>query len=244
MANAYRAAPPRTLGARERKHGSPPAVRPLVIFFVIFGLPGIALLSGFQSARGQVFAGDRMTNGAIGAALLVFAVYASVLALRKATLAVTVHENGLRWTEGGKTSVVFWEDIESITGAHTSRRVGDVKVALSHVHRLALDDGRVLVMTNMLADVSALAERVERSIMARLLPRERDELEAGNAVVFGPVTVTKDAISLGAASVPRPARVVVDDGVIHVGDGDARFQVEWSKVPNASVLLALVDAAV
>jgi hypothetical protein len=229
------------LGARERKHGSPPPVRPIAIFFVIFGLPGIALMSGFQSAPGQVFAGDRLTNGAIGSALVAFAVYASILALRKATLSVTVHENGLAWVENAKTRNVFWEDIASITGAHRSRRVAGEEIARTDVHRLTLDDGRVLVMTNMLADVGSLAERVERALMARILPRDRDALADGKSVAFGPITMMKDKIELGPKSVALPARVVVENGVIWIGEGDARIDVEWSKVPNARVLLALLD---
>lgn len=239
--NVYRAAAPRTLGARERTHRSPPPVKAIVIFLVIFAAPGIAMMSGFQSAPGQVFAGDRLTNGAIGAVLLGFAAYASFFALRKATLSVTVHENGLRWIERGAARNVFWEDIASITGAHTSRRVAGEEIARTNVHHLTLDDGRVLVMTNMLADVASLAERVERTLMARLLPRGRVELAAGKRVTFGPVTLTKDAIESGTKVVPLPARVVVEDGMIEIGEGDTRIDVEWAKVPNARVLLALLD---
>src|SRR5262245_23757795 len=150
VGDVYRSAAPRTLGAFERRHGSPPPVRPLVVFFAFFGLPGIALVSGFQSAPGEVFAGDRLTNGAIGAALLGFALLAAVTAARKATLRVMVHEAGLRWVENGKTRDVFWEDIASITGTHKSRRVAGNEVARTDVYRLTLDDGRALVMTNML----------------------------------------------------------------------------------------------
>ena len=238
MGNAYRLAAQRKLGAAVERHESPTPIRPIAVIFAIFGLPGIALASGFQSAPGEVFAGDRMTNGTIGATLIAFAAVVAVMAVRKATLRVTVHDNGLRWVEKGKTRDVFWEDIVSITGSH---RRGGVTNESAHVYRLVLHDGQELVMTNLLSEVLALAERVERELVAHLLPRATDDLAAGRPVQFGPLTVTKDSVRLGDRTLPLPSRIVIEDGTISIGEGAARLDVEWKKVPNAWVLLALLE---
>ena len=94
------------LGALERVHRSPFPARSIALFGLVFGLPGVGLVSGFQSAPGELFSGDRVTNSAIGVLLLVAAIAFSVLALRKATLAVAVHANGLRWRERGRTEEI------------------------------------------------------------------------------------------------------------------------------------------
>src|SRR5262249_5210895 len=146
----------------------------------------LALLTGFQSAPGEVFAGDRTTNACIGAALLAFAVFASVLVFRKSTLAVHVHANGFVWVERGISRRFLWREVVGIRSAHVSRRVQGVEAARSHVHRIILESGAELVATHMLEDVNELAARIERALEERL-PTMRSKLAAGEIVSFGPI---------------------------------------------------------
>jgi hypothetical protein len=240
---AYRTAAPPDLGALETTYRSPPPIRPVAVLFAIFGLPGLALVTGFQSAPGQVFAGDRTTNAALGAVFLAGALAACYAAVRKATLSVAVHENGLRWREAGKVRAVRWEEIESITGSHTTRTVAGQEVATSHVHRLKLQDGDELVMTHMLEHVEALAARAVRALDARVVPAARRQLAEGHPVAFGPVTLHPDGsvVVLGRTLKP-PLEIRVEAGTVHFsGPGGEHAEIAWSQVPNAPSLVALLD---
>ena len=220
-------------------------MRSVAIIVAVFGAPGAALLTGFQSARGQVFAGDRATNAAIGAALSAFALWCVVQIVKKSSLSVVVHANGLRWREGGRERSIPWSEIEHIRTSRVKRLVSNVEVARTTVGRITLEDGREYVATNMLGDVGELLERVEREVVARRLPRESELLERGEARAFGPITVGPRGIALGARTVgwPDVERVEISDGtlIVRARKGPA-IEVEWSALPNARVLVAIVRA--
>lgn len=166
MSQPYRS-PSRDLGGLERRFRSPPPVRPILIVFMVFGLPGIALLTGFQSAPGQVFAGDRWTNGAIGVVLVAIAAVVIRQVAFKSTLAIALHENGLAWTERGLTRKILWDEIADIVANRTERTASGVTVARTDVYRLRLTDGTERAMTHMLGDVVELGTRVHREVAAR-----------------------------------------------------------------------------
>jgi hypothetical protein len=240
---AYRTGARREVGALETTYRSPPPIRPVALLLAVFGLPGLALVTGFQSAPGQVFAGDRATNAALGAVLLVAALGTCYAAVRKATLSVAVHENGLRWREAGRVRTVRWEEIVSITGSHTSRLVAGHEVATTHVHRLKLEDGHELVMTNLLERVNTLAARVVRALDARIVPAARRELADGRPVTFGPVTLDPDGtVTVLERVLLPPVRIRVEAGTCHFSGPDGECaEVAWSQVPNAPSLVALLE---
>lgn len=244
MGNTPYRAPSGELGPLVRRHRSPAPVQPIILILVVFGLPGVALLTGVRSEPGQVFAGDRATNAALGAAFLAGAIACVIGLVRKSTLSVAVHEGGLYWTERGLRRKVSWTDIVGVRARLVSRLVQGVEVSRSQVFRLQLEDGRELVATHMLNDVVALVEHVERKLEARLLPAMRRALEAGETVTFGPIRLTSDGLAVSDHVVEwsQLAVVEVDDGTIFVRlkDGRAR-EVESSKVTNARLLLALVE---
>lgn len=217
-------------------------MRGIVIVTAIFGLPGIALLSGSQSGAGEVFAGDRTTNGALGAALLAFAVFLGVTILRKATLSIAIHADGVRWREARRTRDIHWSEIVEMRGAHTKRMVMNVEVARTNVHRLSLEDGTECLFSDMLAGARVLAERIEAELLARVLPRARARLERGETVVFGPIALTPRGVERGDQVIELLETVTVEDGLLLAKGSDTHIEVQWSKIPNARVLLALLEA--
>lgn len=217
-------------------------MRALVVFFVVFGFPGLALISGFQSAPGEVFAGDRVTNAAVGSALLAFALYLMRMAWKKATLTVAAHENGLSWHENGRTRVVPWTEIESMRDSHVQRTVVGAEVARTNVYRLRLRSGRELVATSMLTDVHALGEQVA-SALERRLPDLRDALAKGRAIAFGETTLDAKGIVHAERAVPwtQIASTEVVGGAIEITPHDgAPVSIDWASTPNARLLLALI----
>jgi hypothetical protein len=212
-----------------------------LVFFVIFGLPGIALVSGFQSAPGQVFAGDRFTNGLMGVGCLAFALYCARLALRKGTLSIALHENGFVWREKGERIVVPWAELVSIRGRHVQRLVASAPVARTTVHRIRIANGRELVATSMLADVDDFAAAVEE-VIERKLPELRDALAKDRPVGFGPVSIDREGLEHAGRRFPWPsiASITVENGVVVIAAGE-RIEVEWSSIANARLFLMLAS---
>jgi hypothetical protein len=238
--DAYRS-PTRELGALERRHRSSPPVRPIVALLAVFGAPGVALLTGFQSERGQVFAGDRATNTILGVVFVGAALAFCVAVLRKATLSVAVHAGGFVWSEGGARRTVLWHEIAGIRAGHVVRRAAGREVR-SHRYMIVLESGRELLATHLLTDAQLLAARVERELEERLLPSLRARREAGETVTFGPVKLTAQGIATGDGVVTweRLAKVEVEDGDIVVREADGKaLRVPWATVMNAKLFLAL-----
>jgi len=234
---------PVELGSPRRRHTSPWPVRPVIVFFVIFVGPGLLLISGFQSGRGQVFAGDRLTNGFLGGALAAFGVYLAVLAYRKGSLSVTVHDGGFVWRENGQTLTVRWNEVASLRDSHVKRSVAGMPIAETNVYRVRLASGRELVATNMLDEVDRFGDAVVEAL-ARRLPEMRDTLAEGRTVRFGDVAVDGEGISYGERRVvwSALASVTVEEGELTLATNDGPPVVlEWSSVPNARLLVALIS---
>jgi hypothetical protein len=168
---AYRS-PARELGPIERRFASPFPVRAIALFGTIFGLPGLALLSGLQSAPGQMFAGDRWLNGAIGLVLLGFSAVVTRMVLAKARLVVVLYSGGLQWRERGITRTIFWDEIASLEGRHTVRTLASVPIVRTRteVYRIVLVDGAERIATSMLSDVDQLHARIRHELDARNPP--------------------------------------------------------------------------
>lgn len=229
------------LGALRRRYASPLPVRPVLLFFVILGVPGIALLTGFQSAPGQVFAGDRFTNALMGGACLAFAAYCVRLVVRKGTLSVAVHENGFVWREKGERIVVPWADVVSIRGRHVRRLVVGAEVARSAAHRIRIANGRELVATSMLDDVDEFAAQVDE-VIERRLPELRDALAKDRPVGFGPLSIDREGITHAGRTIPWSsiATIGVEKGVVVIAAAE-RIEIEWSSIPNGRLFLSLAS---
>lgn len=243
--SSYRTAS-RDLGERVARYSSPRPVQAILVFGLIFGLPGVALLTGFQSAKGQVFDGERTTNTLLGCVLVAVTFFFIGALLRKATLTIDEHANGLRWIERGIPRNVLWDDIREIHGSHVRRTTMGIEVARTNVHRLTLENGGRLVMTNMLRNSRRLMERVEREVGERVSARTRATLDTGGIASFGPVQLTSREVRLGdgAASIPwcHLRSIDVTDGILRLrGEPGAKLEIEWAKVANGNTLLTLIE---
>jgi hypothetical protein len=237
----YRSAP-RSIGPVERIYAEARTARPVLVLVAVFGLPGLALVAGFQSGDGQVFAGDRNTSVVLGALLLVVAALAVASVLRKAMLSVAVHEGGFVWLERGLPRTVLWSQVVAVRGSHVSRRVAGVEAARTHVYTFVLEGGRELVATNLLEGVTELAARFERAVAETQPSSIRKRLDAGEAVSFGPLLLTPRGVELVpvAISWTNIKEIEVVEGYIRVRSKDgATLEVEWSKVDNAPIFLQI-----
>lgn len=244
MSSPYRT-PSKDLGQLEETYRSNSSARPVLLVLTIFGLPGLCLVGGVQSGEGQVFSGDRMTNIMIGVALLGLAVVTIVSIIRKATMRVDVHRNGMVWTERAIARTILWSEIIGIRGRHVSRKIAGAEASRSAVYTILRESGAPIIATHMLGDVHSLGARIESEIRKRMMPRYKTQLEARETIVFGPLKITATGVTRADREIPfsEIQKSFVAQGAIRIEPKSGRaIDIDWADVPNAKMFLELVES--
>lgn len=209
----YRPPPLAPSLARAARHPS------VVLGVVVF----LALVVTFARSPLEVIALTTMLAAAL-------ATVGARRAARRRGARVQLHELGLLVGEGATARALWWDDVVALRldrGAEPDAR--QTIELRTDEDALRLGDGLVL---------GDLLDRVEEATFAPIEKRVRVALERGEAVPFGPFTVTADALAHGSSRLEW-SRVRLDErGGRFVVHADLADGVEW-----ASASVAEVDSA-
>jgi len=161
--------------------------------------------------------------------------------IRKRDLRVVVSPEGLSYTKAGKTDLIRWDDIAVVRQAIT--RVQHTFTVRSC--NVQLRDGRKIRFNNALKNAKQLITTIQRAVTPRILARARQDYNAGQAVPFGKLSISRAGISKGKKTLPwdQVERVTVDKGTITVKKQGSLFK--WAsatvaETPNFFVFAHLV----
>jgi hypothetical protein len=185
------------------------------------------------------------------AGVALFLVATGVGLLRRARsnrgLRVLVFPGALARVQGEQVEVLRWEDVNAV------RRVVNVKsegVTVRTPVQLLLvgRGGREMSFNEGLAGLRELRQLVEQHTLRYMLPPAVEALEAGEAVGFGAVSVSKDGLHHGLETLAWDEFDGIDagQGLVTVKRAESRrafCRVEVSDVPNVHVLTALAEHA-
>jgi hypothetical protein len=166
---------------------------------------------------------------------------------------VYLYKGGFIRKKGGKNIPLRWDQVKELQQSVTrryrrNRYTGNTKyVGTTYVYSVRAIDGRKFVFRNALKDVENLGEHLSREITRTLLPQAIMAYHAGQTVTFGSFTVGPQGVSNGYESLSWDGidNMGASGGNIYVrAGGRSRDWAKFKSVPNAPVLIALVNYVV
>ncbi len=174
-----------------------------------------------------------------------------VHALKYRRLHAVAGSEGVALVENDTVSSCRWQDVHTV---RETLLTGEAQTVLqasargeNHVFRLSCRDGTELVFRSFLDDLPWLGQIIQHETLAYLLPPAIAALKSGEMLDFGPLGIDSEGLRSGPEkrlAWDEIAEVKTANGVLTVtmrGKRWAWFKAPLSEVPNAHVLLALVQ---
>jgi hypothetical protein len=215
-----------------------------VLLVVVIASSAAQRGSGIVFALSLLFALLLMAGSALGL----------VLALKKKTtdLRVLICEKGLVRVDRGRFIVFLWNDILELYQVITDvYQYGVVHTARDYGFGLNRCDGAVLQIYEGVnpRDVSSLSDLLQSKVAAHLWPKVIRQYNAGEDVIFGPLTMNRSGVSNRTETIPwsEVEAITIAEGVVKIRKADRWLS--WSKVeardiPNLYVFLTLTDRVI
>ncbi len=165
---------------------------------------------------------------------------------RHRDLCVRLFVDGFTRTLAGQTIAVRWDEVAEVWQNIIWSYRGSVHTNTLYIYTVRLADGRKFVFNGQLEKIAGLGAAFQQQCAARILPRARVAYNAGAAIAFGPLSVSRDGIAKGNALLPweQVEQVELRRGVLHIRKKEQRrdwtFAME-SRIPNIPVLMAFVQ---
>ncbi len=229
----------------------------LVMFLLLFAGALLVFLFGIYDTyvayrqHGPAMIDDKLI-GPLGIAFFLFALglLAGWGAFANWKKGVAAYERGFAYNDRKGLQVWPWEDMLSMTSAITRHYTNGIYTGTSHVYTLSNRQNQRLVISDSIAKVEELAKFIEENIFPLLYGRAADQFNTGQAVVFGPVAVSKMEITIGKKAYPWKdvKEVSIHQGVLKVSRKDGGWfsgaSASASTIPNLRVLLTIIHQAV
>jgi hypothetical protein len=163
---------------------------------------------------------------------------------------VAVYEQGLAVLDRKGLRLWRWGEIVSMTAAVSRPFVGGISTGMTHSYRLINRQNQRLIFGDVTDHVDELARLIQAAIFPGLYERAGRQYNAGEQLVFGPVTIGKGGIQIGnkAFAWVEVQQVSIRQGLLKVSKKEA----EWfgaasapaSRIPNLEVLLNIIQQVV
>jgi hypothetical protein len=226
----------------------------LVIFLLLLAGALLVFLFGLYNTyvavqqHGPAMIDDKMT-GPLGLAFVLFsfALLAGWGAYSNWNKGVVVSERGFAYKDRKGIQIWRWEDVVSMTSAITRHYHNGIYTGTTHVYTLHNRKNRRLVLSDTLSKVEDLAKDIDESIFPLLYRRAADGFNAGQAITFGPVTISTAGIVIGKKTYTWPdvKEVSIHKGILKISRKEGGWfsgaSATASNIPNLRVLLSLID---
>lgn len=159
---------------------------------------------------------------------------------------IQLFEGGFNVIKGGKTTTASWNDVSQITQRIVRQTYYGIPIWTSYTYNLQLNNGAKLRFTETIGKVRQMGETMQRQITQALTPRALQALQSGASLPFGKLSVNPMGISNGNETLPwnQISNVNAVNGAIVIGKVGKKLRwagVSMAKIPNAYVLLSLID---
>ena len=194
---------------------------------------------------------DKMTTPlVISGVLLLIAVLAGLEAYAEWVRGAVLYEGGLAYRSRKGIQTWRWEDVDRFYTAITRHYTNGIYTGTTHVYTLMDRQKKRLVLSDAFRHVEDLGKSIEQSIFPRLYGQAADRYNGGEALEFGPVSLSKGGIQIGKKVYPwsEVRQVSIQRGILRVSKKDGGWfsgaQAAASAIPNLRVLLSIMDQIV
>ena len=154
---------------------------------------------------------------------------------------VVLYRDGLAYKSGKENILVWrWDEVAVITTKADFERTRKAY----HTYTLTKKNGESLVLDDTLQDVNNLITPVKRNVFALLLPPLTSAYNAGQAIIFGPVTIHRqNGLQMGK-KVYRwedimDIKIIRGRFTITLRDGK-RYEERTASIPNLEMLCRMI----
>lgn len=229
-----------------------------LIFFIVL-LAGSFLVAVFGvydtyiavQQHGPAMIDDKLF-GPLGIAFILFAI-ALLLgwsAFNNWKKGVVIYDRGFAYNDRKGIQIWRWEDVVSMTSAITRHYTNGIYTGTTHVYTLFDRQNKRLVLADSIGKIEDLAKDIDGNIFPLLYSRASDQYNAGQALVFGPVAISKMGIVIGKKTYPWTdvKEVSIQKGILRVSKKDGGWfsgaTASASVIPNLRVLLTIIHQVV
>jgi hypothetical protein len=156
-------------------------------------------------------------------------IVAGVVVAGRLVSRVDVYPEGLLWCNRGEWAGARWEDITKVYRTEIYVNGSLNQKFLTVTSR----DGETAAFHFPLRDWDLLAEVILSETTARLAPAAVERFQAGTAVTFGKVSLSRDAVTVDKVQYP-----IADLGEVEIGYGYVTFKTTGKKPRTVSVAFA------
>lgn len=163
---------------------------------------------------------------------------------------VMAYDRGFAYNDRKGIQVWRWEDVVSLTSAITRHYTNGIYTGTTHVYTLYNRQNQRLVIADSIGKVEELAKIIDENIFPLLYERTADQYNAGQAIAFGPVSISKTGIAIGKKTYPWTdvKEVSIHQGILKVSRKEGGWfsgaSAAAAVIPNLRVLLTIIHQVV
>lgn len=216
----------------------------LLLGLAMLGWPLLEVVEISEKGKGVIHFGRAIFGGLL---LMSGGAAALVKAFTSRGLKVFAFETGLAQIQKITAEIMRWDEVEEVLRTHYEQSQG---LTLRSPVQLTLKakDGRTWIFDERVSHLRELRMLVEGRTLKHLFQSAREAYDAGKTVMFGVVNIKQDGVAVGNTMFPWD---IVQEATAERGrltfvgrdQGKALGYVDLAQVPNAHVLVALVEHA-
>lgn len=163
--------------------------------------------------------------------------------------AVAIYTHGLAYNDNKGLQTWRWEEIDQFFFSITRQYTNGIYTGTTYVYTVRKADGEKITFDNKYGknEIAQLGGMLEQATQPIHYRRAAEVYNAGQTAVFGPVSISKEGITIHKKTYPWSdvAKVTLNDGMLNVarkgGGWFSGASVMVSSVPNLAALLSIMD---
>lgn len=174
-------------------------------------------------------------------------IFGLILTWRSRGFRISLHSSGMVYRRGRREETLLWDQIKRVHTSAVSYGFSSLAWGAQTTLKLYTNDGRQFRLTHALTDMSSLAETIKHQVFPGLLEAYRRSYNQGDALSFGPLSLTGTGVQRQDQVLPwdKLGRVSLGRGVLLLepndGDRGDRIRIPAHRVPNIEICAQLIE---
>jgi hypothetical protein len=229
----------------------------LAAFFILLGGSVLIFLDGltwtyqaYQKHGPATIEHDLALPGMVALVLFLAGLAAGWWAYVNWSKGVLVYEHGFAIHDRKGLHLWRWENIVALTAVVTQPCSIGNSAGITRAYCLTNRQNQRLVLSDVFSKVEQLAKIIQDAITPILYAQAAQQYNAGQVLVFGPVTISKGGIQIGKKTYAwaQVQQVSIQRGILRVSKKEGGWfsgaSVSVSVIPNLNVLLNMIHQLV
>ncbi len=182
----------------------------------------------------------------IGLASTILAFFGLGLILRNLNLQVRVYLSGITFRRGRQRKMIPWDGIQQIQTSSVRYGLPGLSWGMRTTLTLSLTDGYKIRISDAITNLPGLIKTIKSNVYPRLLSTCRQELNEGQALDFGPISLTPQGVQKAPVLLrwDQIQELTLERGVLRIAGRDtgrdAQIRVPTHHIPNIDLCVSCI----